>query len=253
MKYIVSLFVAFLLAVFAGCGVVRTLAGADIDPERFARAREAKMMDIRARSVHALHERLLSKPPIDNCDVFIGISEDALNRLARQYDSTHGWIDANTQMRICSAAVQLYNGVAIATLALDAWSNDYPVAVALTMDCILYCDVNEKMELVGKLEAFNIAPRVDARGLLSGQEELIRNLVAIKVAKLGEQLPPFVFPIDLKQQTAIDGHEARYKEKIDVTVTTPRFLVNTQLRLSEIVVMEKKLFIALNLKSVEVK
>lgn len=248
-----SLFLLFFTFTFCSCSLLRTLTGTELDPEQFAKAREATLNEIRLRCAESLQKRLISSDPIDNAGVVMFIQEEALNKAARVLDSTRGWLNQNTRMLIRSIRIKLYNGVAIASLALDAVSDSYPVAVKLNMDCVLYLTLDEKQQLVGRMEAVNISPDVAAGGILHGSEEMIRNIVSIKLARLDEQLPSYIFPVDFKQQTAIDTFESRSEQKVNITLSSPRRLLNSTFQLKEILIFQSKLLIALNVKQVEVK
>lgn len=243
----------YLLLTFSSCSLLRTITGNELDPERFVKAREAKVLEIRTHSAEQLQKRLTAPDPIDNADIVMFIRESALNQTAHLYDSTNGWLDEKTRMLIRSASIKLYNGVVVLSLVVDAQSESYFVTVRLTMDCVLYLSMNEQMQLIGRLEVFNISPDVEAGGVLSGQEELIRNLVSIKLALFGEQMPPFIFPIDFTQQTAIEKFDVRTKEKIDLSISSPRRLLNYTLQLKEILIFQGKILVAMNVKKVEVK
>ncbi len=237
----------------SSCSLIRGMAGADIDPEQLRLAREARVTEVRAAAAASLQKRLAAGGPIDDADILIFISERALNKAAARLDSTRGWLNDDTRMLIRRASVRLYNGAAILTLDLDAESASYPVAVRMSLDCLLYLTLDEKQRLTGRLEAFNIAPQVEAGGLLAGQEELIRNLISLRLAALGERLPPFILPLDFSRRTAIDGVSVRTREKIDMTITSPRRLVETKFRLKEILLFESKAIVALDVAGTVVK
>lgn len=247
-----ALIAACILGV-SSCSLLRGIAGAELDPEQFRLAREARMMEVRASAAAALQKRLAAGDPIDNADVLLFINERLLNKAAAQLDSSRGWLDQETRMLIRHASVRLYNGAAILTLDLDAASETYPVAVRMKLDCLLYLALDEKQRLAGRMEAFNISPEVETGGLLAGQEELVRNIISLRLASMGERLPPFILPLDFSRQTAIDGVQFRTREKIDMTIASPRRLVETKFRLKEILLFESKALVALDVAGAAVK
>ena len=236
----------------SGCYVAKKIAGADIDPKRFAKAREAKMLEIRSLESENLVRRLSGKDALDNADVTCFLSEDFLNRVASGYVNTNGWLDANTSYIIKKVALNIKNGSAIATLAILANSNKYTVDVDLTMDCIMTFQVAGN-DLVLKLEPFNISPAVSAKGLYSYASDIIQNLISINLANIGNTMPKIKIPLNIENKMNIPGSRTNISNKINLLIANPERFINFKLVIKEVLFFEKTTFVALNLQKVEVK
>ena len=238
------------LTTLDGCVVVKKLAGADIDPEQFAKAREAKVLEVQLASAQALVQRLGRGGPLENADLVFYLSQDLVNKAAKQIVGTTGWLDSTTNFTVQSVNVVLYNGSAIASLDLLAHSNTYDVDVQLTMDCSLFF-VIEKNELVARIEPFNISPTVKAKGVLSNFEEIIKNIITLRVGNLSKDFPPMKFPIDFSSQVRMDGTTTNIAAKLNMQVQNPQRLIRYKLTLKEFLVFSSKAFFALNITNVE--
>lgn len=235
-----------------GCFLVKKIAGADIDAEQFQKAREAKMYEIKSKTSSVLLERLSKPDPISNADITFYLSEEFLNKVARQYNSTNGWLDESTPYTINSVDLKVNYGSAIASMGLKAKSNKYNVLVNLTMDCILNLELKGN-ELQLQMEPFNIAPAVDAKGLLSSADEIIQNLIKINLANISKSMPPISIPINIANQMAIPGSKTNIKDKVNLLVVNPERIIDYKMKIKEILFLENAAFVALNLEKAEVK
>lgn len=245
-------FVCLLASLLQGCTVVRTISGTDIDPERFAKAREAAVVDMRTRSALALSERLANGTPLDSADTGMFLSERLVNDAARQMIGGRGWIDPGTPYRIDSLWIRLHPGSALATLRLAVRSETYGVDIDLLMDCLLTFRM-DRGELAADFEPFNISPVVSAGGLLASADELIRDLVKVKLARMREELPPMRFPVEFTNQIAIERSRTEVKGKPRLVIDFPRRVINSSVQLREILVFDGSVYLSFALRDIDVK
>lgn len=250
MKLILILF--FSAIALQGCSVFKKIAGADIDPEQFEKARQARMLEVKFQYSAKLAKRLTEGEPLDNADISFFLSESFLDKLVNQYVGAKGWLDNTTNYTVQSIDLTLHNGSAIATLKLDARSEKFNVDVKLTMDCILALEQKEK-DITAIIEPFNISPDVDAKGILGGTDEIIANLVKINLAQMGKNFPPIKIPVEFINKFEMNDTNMEIKDKVNLIVKSPKRSINYSLRLKEILIFEGKAFISLNLVNTEVK
>ncbi|MBI5648253.1 MAG: hypothetical protein HY962_15080 [Ignavibacteriae bacterium] len=235
-----------------GCGIVRTVAGADIDAEQFAASREAAVTRIRADAATALARRLENREPVTQADVVVTFGTEAVNKALAQVVGVPGRLDEQTPYVVRGATAALRNGCAIVSLALDARNEDYAVDVRLLMDCVLTLSF-EKDGLVARLEPFNIAPDVSAGGLLSAASDIIRDLIKVRLARLGEDLPPIVLPVESASTFPVEGSRVQVRSGINLDIDSPRRVLRTTLRIKEALFFEGRMLVALNLANAEAK
>lgn len=236
----------------SGCAIVKKLAGADIDEAQFAKAREAKAAETRANAAMALEKRLSTGDPIENADILIYLSETSINLIAKQYENTSGWLDKSTSYMIKKVDVKIKNGAAVATLGLIAKNSSWSVDVDLNMDCLLTLETIGG-ELAIKLEPFNISPEVKAGGLLSSADEIIKNLIKINLAKIGEQMPKIKFPLNYTNSFSMPESKFKINNKVNMEIYNPQRLVNYELKIKEVLFFTGKAFVAINIVNPEVK
>jgi hypothetical protein len=241
-----------LLASLSGCVVVRKLAGADVDLEQLAKAREAAMLEKRWLASAQLAQRLAKGDPVERGDVVCYLSEAAVNKAAAQLIATEGWIDAVTRYTIKDVAVALHNGSALATLSLDALHTGYGVHVDLRMDCLLSLGF-EKGELFAELTPFQVMPNVTTGALLSSVSDIIRDIVEIRLSNLKKEFPPVRFPVDFATAVLLQGDTFRIRDKLNMNLQTPHRVVQYTLSLTEILIFEKQALLSFSIPKVEVK
>jgi len=235
-----------------GCFIAKKIAGADIDAEQFARAREAKMYEIRSVSSGNLARRIAKGDSFDNADITFYLSEDFLNKIAAGYNEASGWLDGSTPYLIKKVDIKLHNGSAIASVAMIAKNTKYNVDVFLTMDCILtFQAVGNDLAL--KMEPFNISPNVSTGALLSSAEEIIQNLIKINLANIGNSMPQIKIPMNIENKMYIPGSRTTIKDKVNLLVVSPQRELGYKLKITDILFFEKKTLVALNIEKVEVK
>ncbi|MEI7907502.1 MAG: hypothetical protein WCI84_09140 [Bacteroidota bacterium] len=246
-----GLYVLLFGFLFQGCFILRPFAGANIDIEQLQKAREAKVMEIRLEGAQRLSQRLASGDSVGNADLSFYFSETLLNKAASQLDSTSGWLDSLTSYFIKSIRVKLYNGSAIATISMGAYSHQYDVDVNLLMDCILTFKVDSG-KFYAKLEPFNVVPNVKASGMIASLEGIIQDMVTMKLSTLSDNLPPIQFPVDFNNQLPVQGNSVQVRTGMNMNITTPPQTLNYSLVLKEVLIFKEKLFLALNVKKVVV-
>jgi hypothetical protein len=240
-----------LIFLASGCAVVRTMAGANIDAERFERAREAATWKVRSDAAAELAARL-AKGPVDDADITVTLGEALVNKAAAQLTGCRGWIDASTDYTITSVAVALRSGSAIASLSLTAHNDAWAVDVELVMDCVLTFAIEKDM-LVSRYEPFNIAPVVRTDGVLGGMEDIIRDLIKVKVSRLGQDLPPMTYPVDLTNTLPVTASHVPVRGPVNLILDSPARNVLLRLRLKEVLIFDRKAVVALTLAGAEVR
>ncbi|MDH7516240.1 MAG: hypothetical protein QHI48_10250 [Bacteroidota bacterium] len=240
------------ISLFTGCALIRKAVGADMDPERYALAREAAMLDLRERAAAALAQRLAAPDPPERAELVVFLSPGAVDSACAQLLGAKGKLDEATAYVVRRVTVTLVNGAAVASLSIDARNDDYDVDVALMMDCILAVFL-EKDRFVARLEPFNISPDVSAKGLLAPASGIIRDVLKKKLAGIGRDLPPIVFPVDIAGSIPLEGTAVRISEGVNAVLQVPRRLVDCRVRIKEVLVFESGLLVAVDLSEVRVR
>lgn len=234
------------LLLLPGCALLRAAAGADIDSERFEQARRAAMLEMRAASAVALARRIASGDPVNNADVVVTFTESAVNKAASQLVGARGRLDESTTYVVRKVSVSLYNGAAVASLELDARNDKYDVDVMLVMDCLLVA-VMDRDRLITRLEPFNISPDVTAGGLLSGAEEILRDVLKIRLATLGKDLPPMEYPVDFAGVVPVPAASTRVSSGLNLMIESRRRVLRYAMKIKEVLVFEGVILAGLNL------
>lgn len=230
-----------------GCFILRPVTGTSIDLHQLQKAREASVLEVRYDGASRLAHRLNNGDLIDNADLTFYFSESLLNTAAAQLDGVTGWIDSLNSYSIRSIRVKLFNGSAIATVAMAAYNHEYDVDIDLLMDCALTFSVDSG-KFYAKLEPFNVVPTVHAAGLISSVEGIIEDIVTMKLSTLNENLPPIRFPVDFNNQFPVQSNYAEVRTGMNMNLTTPAHVVRYNLSLKEVLIFKEKLFIALNVR-----
>ena len=218
-----------------GCFLVKKIAGADIDPVQFEKARQAKVLNVRY-----------------DHDITCFISNELINKIARQYENSAGAIDASTTYVIQKVTVSLKNGSGIASLGMKAHSEKYSLDLNLTMDCLIALETVNN-ELVLKLEPFNITPEVTIGGMFSSADEIVSNLIKINLADMGQKFPPLKIPLNFANQLIIQPTKMEIHDKINMLITSPQRNVGYNLKIKEIWIFDSRAFVAMNVEKVEVR
>ncbi len=252
MKHTLILALMVSLVSLPGCVVVKKLVGADIDPQQFARAREARMVQVRADAAQRLADRLGNGDAVTNADVCFTLGQTLLNRVAEQYRGMTGWLDPATSYTVTAASVTIHNGAAFASLMLTAHNTTHDVDVDLAMDCIITLSI-ENGTLVMLLEPFNITPVVNASGVLAATEGIIENIIRIRLATMSRDFPPMTLPVDFSSTLPMAGVSMDVKSRVNVLIeAAPRSVAST-LTIREFQFFEGLALVTLNLSKVEVK
>ena len=233
------------------CVLINKIAGADIDSLQFAKARQAKIMEIRLDAARDLTKKMANDKDIFNSDISFYINESLLNKIAGQYIGTKGWLDEGTSFIVKDVSMKLHYGSAIATIGLLAHSHDYDVDVDLAMDCLFAFEIKDN-ELVGRLEPFNIIPVVDAAGVLSISEGLIENLLKINLGKMGDNFDGLKIPMELNNDVKLDEKNIAVRDKVNLDVKIPAKTVKYKLELLHFLILEGKAFISLKIDDIDV-
>lgn len=247
-----SLLLLPLLLALQGCGVVRSIAGANVDHARYARAREAASLEMRHRGALRLADRLArGKDPAD-ADIVLTLQEDFLLRTLQQLRGRQGWLDAETSYRIDSVAADMHPGSAIVTLNILAHNAGYGVDVRLLMDCSLAL-IPDGDAIVLEIEPYNVTPAATAGGLLSAAMDLLEDVIRVKLGTMKEQFPPMRLPMGFDDQIAIDGTSSRITGKPNLLITAPRRLIDYTLRITDVLLFDHVALVGINLESIAVR
>lgn len=234
-------------AALQGCFIIRPFAGADVNIAQLQKAREATVLQVRLNGARRLSDRMANGDPVENADMTFSFSEALLNKAASQLDSTDGWLDSLTSYSIKSIRVKLYNGSAIATIAMTAHSHEYNVKVNLLMDCLLAFSVDSGA-FSATLEPFNVVPNVKAKGITAALEGIIQDVVTAKLSTISDNLPPIRFPVDFTNQFPVQASSVRIRTGLNMNISTPAQTLQYALELKEVLIFKERLFVAMNVK-----
>jgi hypothetical protein len=241
-----------LFATLQGCTVVRSVAGANVDREQYAKAREAASLETRYRGALQLADRLRKNDDPGSADVVLQLQEDYLVRTLQQLRGRIGWLDAETRYTIDSVNAEMHPGSALVTLNLRARQEGYGVDVRLLMDCSLAL-IPDGDALLLEIEPYNVTPAVTAGGVLAAAEELIEDVIRVKFGTMKEQFPPVRLPMGFDDQIAIDGTISRVSGKPNLVITAPRRLVDYRLRIKDVLLFDKVALVGVDLESIAVR
>ncbi|MFC2131131.1 hypothetical protein ACFLSQ_06825 [Bacteroidota bacterium] len=250
MKYI-NIIILLLFITLNSCSIIENIAGVGFDPEQFAKAREAKIMELRLKSALDLKKRLSTSEPLDNADITIFLNETLVNKLLDQYESATGMLDKSTNYLIKDIKLELLSGSAIASIRLFAHNDEHNIDLELMLDCFLTIEPADK-DLALRLEPFNIMPVLTTRGLYSAAKSTINKMIKLNLADLGKKLPPIKIPVNIENKIPVKGSKTDIKSKINISIVNPDRQLSYKLKIKEILFFENKIFIALNLDRIEV-
>lgn len=234
------------------CSLVKSSVGANIDAEQYDFARKAKISQIRAEQTEKLVNRLNSSSPIENTDMSFFMTEEALRKIAKQYENQVGWLDPSTSYTISKSDLNLYDGSAILTFKLIAVNNTHNVTVDLSMDAILDFSIKGE-EIIAVVEPFNVAPAVEAGGILSTTTGIIENLVKKNLATMNKNFPPMKIPISFKNEVKLQNSNISIRDKVNLDIKNPELNLSYKLTLKEVLIFEDQAFFSVNLNDVSVK
>ncbi|MCB2206410.1 hypothetical protein KQI65_16825 [bacterium] len=241
-----------LLPLLTGCSLLRSAAGGNVDRERYALAREAAALEVRHQGVLQLSDRLLRKPDPSDADLVLQLREDFILRMLAQLRGRKGWIDAETAYVIDSVDGDLYNGSALVTLHLNVRNEGYGVDVRLLMDTQLAL-VPDGDALRVEFEPYHVAPDVQAGGVLSAAEDIIADVIRVKLGTLREQFPPLRLPLGIDQQLTISGGSTPYEGTPRLVINTPRRLLDYNMQLRDVLIFDDFVLVSANLTTLRVR
>lgn len=240
------------LVTLQGCAVVHSFAGANVDHEQYAKAREAASLETRYRGALRLADRLQRGPDPGKADIVLQFQEEFLLRMLQQLRGRTGWLDAETRYRIDSVDAQMYPGSALVTLNLLAQNDGYGVDVRLLMDCQLAL-IPDGDALILEFEPYNVSPAATAGGLLSSAERLIEDVIRVKLGTMKEQFPPMRMPMGFDDSINIDGTTSTVKGTPNLVITAPRRIVDYKLRITDVLLFDNVALVGINLESIAVR
>lgn len=232
-----------------GCALVKSIAGGNIDRERYALAREAAMLETRHVAALRLNERLQRGFNGDDADATLILSEQLVADAMLQLRGRKGWLDRSMPYTIDSIATVLHHGSATASLRLSVRSEDHDMNVLLLMDCILAFVPNGN-ELLIEMDPFNVQPAVQAPGLLSVAEELIEDVIRVKLGTMKENFPPVLMPLSFDDVFTIDGSRNEVRSNVNIVLDAPRRMLAYELRVEDLLVFDEMVVLTINLGNV---
>jgi len=241
-----------LLSLLSGCALVGSIAGGNVDRERYALAREAAAMDVRHRGALQLSERLLRDPDPSDADLVLQLEEDFVLRMLGQLRGRRGWLDVETPYVIDSIRGDLHHGSALVTMHLTVRSEAHGVDVRLLMDTQLAV-LPDGDALRVEFEPYHVTPDVQAAGLLSAAEEVIADVIRVRLGTLREQFPPLRLPLGVDQQLTIDGSTSRVRGTPNLDIRIPRRLLSYSLQLRDVLIFDRHVLVSADLRTVRVK
>ncbi len=239
------------LLLLSSCTIVKKITGTDIDPVRFEKAREAKMLEIRSEFAGKMAKKIIDRT-FDKSDITISISQSFINQIVKEYIGSTGQLDQNTSFVINNITPTLNYGSAIISIELEAFNSSHNVTVFLAMDCIL-AFATDKNEINIRFEPFNIAPVAVTKGLLSSASEIIENLIKINLADLSKKFPPITLPINFKNNFEIKETNTKISDKINLAIKVPERKINYTVSINDIFIFTDNILIALNIDEISVK
>lgn len=248
----VFLAILIILPLLQGCGLVSSIAGGNVDRTRYAKAREAASLEVRHLAALRLSDRLVRGDDPENADLVLRLEEDLIRRMVQQLRGREGWIDAETRYVIDSLETELHHGSAFVALYLSVRSEGYDVDVGLVMDCILAFTPDDDALRVD-FEPYNVSPDVSAPGLLSAAEDIIADVIRVRLGTLKEQFPPIRLPLGFDEQVPVDGTTTRVRGTPNLVITAPRRLVDYRLRIRDVLVFDDVAVVTVNLESLRVR
>lgn len=235
----------------SGCSVFEYIVGVGFDAEQFEKARESKILELQYKSAQKLEKRMTDNSRIFESDFNVILDESFLNKFLDKYENASGLLDESTDYIIKDIKAELFNGSAIASVKLSAHNSSHNVDVILIMDCLILIE-QEKQDLVLKIEPFNIAPTTVTKGLYFAVKETINKIIKLNLGNLNNNLPPLKIPLNIQDKIVILGTKNDIASKINLTLNNPKRLVKYNLKIKDILFLEGKIIVGLDLDKIEV-
>ena len=233
-----------------GCALVRSIAGANIDREQYAKAREAAMLETRYLAAARQVDRMQRGFNADDADATLVLSERLVNDAMQKLRGRKGWLDRQTPYTIDSIRTILHPGSAIASLQLTVRSEANNVDVKLVMDCALAFIAKEK-DLQVEMDPYNVVPAVQAPGLLAAAEDIIEDVIRVKLGSMKEEFPPVLMPLTFDDVFTIDGVRNEVRSKINVIIDSPRRMLAYKLKVKDLLIFDEMVLVTIALTDVK--
>ncbi len=245
-RTIIFLFAFTILLASSGCFILRPAAGASYDKEQVQKAREAKMMEVKLQAAQRLQTRLADNKPIENSDFTFYFNQELFNKAAAQLDGTIGWLDSLNSYFIRSIRVTLNNGSAVATFNLAVFNHQHNVNVDMLMDCLLDFSV-ENGKLYARFEPFSISPVVSASGVAGILNDIIADIIELKISEMSQKFPPIEMPIDFENKFPIPQNSLSVRSGINMDISIPGATLAYGLQVKEILIFHNAVVVGMNL------
>jgi hypothetical protein len=241
---------AWLAASLTSCSLVRMATGTDVDMNQFALARQAKMLDVRAKAAEDLQARLQKGDPLANADMVTYLTEPMLNKMLGELRGVTGMVDKSQSYEIDSIRVDLVNGSAIATVLLHVKNND-GIEARLTLDCALDLQPADSTLKV-RFVPFNIAPDVKSGGWLPLKNDIIRDAIALGLTRFTDTMKPWVIPLSQRSSFGIVSADQQVRGPLNLNVHAPKRVVSYRMTMSEVLVFDGVVMMVFRMTEVKV-
>lgn len=233
------------------CFMIRQFTGSNINQEQFDKAREAKMLQVKAKAMERMSKSIDSKV-FENSDMIISLSKDFVAKFVKQYEGISGWLDAETQFTVTKIDIKLENAVAFATLDLLAKNKGWGVDVVLKTDCLLEFEIKDNELYVG-IEPFNISPVVSSGWALSTFDEVIADIIKVNLGSLRDKFPPIKMPVDFNNSMKLAGVNINIKDKVNLLIQSPDKNIDYTLKLKDIMISSSGVIVPFNIEKINIK
>lgn len=245
------IFILCLIISLNSCMLVKKIAGADFDSEQFAKYRQAKIMEVRLEQSYKLMKKISSQG-YDSAEVSVLIKESLLQQVSAQYENSSGWLDEATSYSINSTKIKLQNGCCIANLNLLVYNSTYAVNVNLVMDCLLTFQYKDS-KIVALLEPFNISPDVSTGLLLKPAQDIIQNVLTLKLGDLKNLMPEFSIPTNLANSFNMKGTRTNIRDKINLTIDNPDRKIEYTFKMKDVLIFESAVLVLFDVEKIDFK
>lgn len=242
-KYVVIVFIIFFQFLLNSCQMFDMISGSNIDEERFALHREAKIKELRYNKSLEIEKRLKGKDLYEESDFSIILSNKLINEFMTCYNGTKGYLNKTTSYTIDSTKVKLENGCAISSVYMKCYESEYKLNVDLVMDALVIFKKDGDY-LTNIIEPFNITPIVD-RGVSVLSPEAIANLIRINTADMNQKMPPIRIPMTISKDFEFDKVDFVIRENLNFRILSTERKMSYDIKSNEPIILKDKIIVNL--------
>lgn len=232
------------------CQLFNVISGSNIDKERFALHREAKIKEFRYNKSLEIEKRLKGKDLYEDSDFSIILSNKLINEFMYCYDGTKGYLNQTTSYTIDSTKVKLENGCAIASIYMKCKESEFKLNVDLVMDALIIFKKNEDY-LTTIIEPFNITPIVD-KGVSILSPEAIANLIRINTADLNQKMPSIKIPLTIRNDFDFDKVDFVIRDNLNFRILSTQRKMSYNLKSNEPIILKDKIIVNLYIENLKI-